>query len=101
MLLFKLSYIFYDMLDKILKSEIIEVLLIFPKRENIEVGHFSEFARIMTIKKSLSARLLSHSFEIIFNGITNIFFNQNRKVWTCKCTQKFLRGEKWRPTFVF
>ena len=51
MLLLKLSYIFYDMLDKILKSEIIEVLLIFPKRVNMEVCHLDKFVGILSVKK--------------------------------------------------
>ena len=71
-----LYYIVYDRLNLIMKGRIIELLLIYPQSENMEVSHSSEFVVFLTVKKLLSVRHLPYPYKIILHSLQNTFSYQ-------------------------
>ena len=59
-----------------MKGRVIELLLIYPQSENMEVSHSSEFVVFLTVKKLLSARHLPYSYKIILYSLKILFSYQ-------------------------
>ena len=68
--------IFYDRLNLILKGRIVELLLMNPQSENMEVSHSSKFVVFLTVKKLLSVRHLPYPYKIFLYSLQNTFSYQ-------------------------
>ena len=73
-----------------MKGRIIELLLIYPQSENMEVSHSSEFVVFLTIKKLLSVRHLPYSYKIFLYSLKTFFLIRFEKFDSINVFKNFL-----------